>query len=158
MNIFAIDPGTSQSAWLYMQDGTIKSFGITSNYEVIYHVQELPADYHLVYEMFACYGMSVGMSVFETVFWIGRFAQAAPCDVHRLYRKDVKMHLCNSTRAKDGNIRQAIIDKYPPAGGGKIPQIGMKNAPGPLYGVSKDVWSALGLALTFQETYSTKGK
>ena len=65
----------------------------------------------------------------------------------KIYRMDVKMYLCNNTRAKDGNIRQAIIDRYPANGGGKTPQIGTKKHPGPLYGVSKDVWSALAVAI-----------
>jgi hypothetical protein len=158
MKIFAIDPGTTKSAWLYMEDGTIKTFGINENHQVVEIVRKLPADYRLVYEMFACYGMAVGAAVFETVLWTGRFVQAAPCEVRRLYRKDVKMHLCNSMRAKDGNVRQAIIDRYPASGGGKTPQIGIQSIPGPLYGVSKDVWSALALAITFKETVKQKGQ
>ena len=70
----------------------------------------------------------------------------------QVYRKDVKMHLCGSMRAKDTNIRQAIIDRYPASGGGKCPQIGTKKEPGPLYGVSKDIWSALAVAITYSET------
>ena len=152
MKIFAIDPGTTKSAWLYMEGGTIQMFEILENREVLDAVGRLTTDTFLVYEMFACYGMAVGREVFETVLWTGRFIQAAPCQVRRLYRRDVKMHLCNSMRAKDGNVRQAIIDRYPPTGGGKIPQIGIQLDPGPLYGVSKDIWSALALAITFKET------
>ena len=152
MNIFAIDPGTTKSAWLWMQDGKIKRFGIHKNHEVIEYIKKLPADYRLVYEMMACMGMAVGASVFETVLWTGRFIEAAPCEVHRLYRKDVKIYLCGNNRAKDSNIRQAILDKYPTSGGGKLPQVGIKSNQGPLYGISKDVWSALALAITFRET------
>ena len=60
------------------------------------------------------------------------------------------MYLCNSMRAKDSNIRQAILDRYPTTGGGKCPQVGTKKEPGPLYGVSKDVWAAIGVGLTYQ--------
>ena len=59
------------------------------------------------------------------------------------------MHLCNSVRAKDSNVRQALLDRFPATGGGKTPQIGTKSKPGPLYGFSKDMWAALGVALTF---------
>ena len=73
----------------------------------------------------------------------------------KVYRSEVKMKLCHSMRAKDGNIRQAIIDRYPATGGGAIPQIGTKNQPGPLYGISKDLWSALAVAITYEESLKT---
>ena len=107
-------------------------------------------------EMVASYGMAVGKTVFETCMWIGRFMEAwesaTGTKPQQVYRKDVKMHLCGSMRAKDTNIRQAIIDRYPASGGGKCPQIGTKKEPGPLYGVSKDIWSALAVAITYSET------
>jgi hypothetical protein len=100
--------------------------------------------------MIASYGMAVGKEVFETCVWIGRFIEnwRDPDAAKLVYRKDVKMFLCGTTKAKDANIRQALIDSYPATGGGAIPQIGTKNAPGPLYGVSSHVWPALGVALT----------
>ena len=101
-----------------------------------------------VIEMVASYGMPVGREVFETVRWIGRFHEAFG-GAEYVYRKDVKIHLCQSMRAKDANVRQAILDLFPPAGGGKVPQVGTKLQPGPLYGVRKDIWSALAVALTF---------
>jgi len=57
------------------------------------------------------------------------------------------MHICGSARAKDQNIRQALIDRY----GGKETAIGKKQNPGPLYGIKADEWQALGLAITFLE-------
>jgi hypothetical protein len=108
--------------------------------------------------MIACYGMPVGATVFETCVWIGRFIEAWGDEFTKVYRKETKMHLCQTMRAKDSNIRQAIIDRYPATGGGKKPQIGTKAQPGPLYGVSKDVWAALAVAITFAETYSELNK
>ena len=56
--------------------------------------------------------MPVGAEVFETVYWSGRFAEAYGVEhVERITRVDVKMHLCHTSRAKDGNIRQALIDR-----------------------------------------------
>ena len=55
------------------------------------------------------------------------------------------MYLCHSMKAKDGNIRQAILDLY----GGKDVALGNKKRPGPLYGVSKDIWAALAVAITY---------
>jgi hypothetical protein len=94
--------------------------------------------------------MAVGKEVFETVRWIGRFQQAYrnPETVMLIYRRDVKLHLCNSAKAKDQNVRQALIDLFAPTGAGKTPQIGTKARPGPLYGVSGHAWSALAVAIT----------
>jgi hypothetical protein len=92
--------------------------------------------------MIASYGMAVGASVFETCVWIGRFVQTASVsggNVTRVFRKDVKLHLCNSPRAKDGNVRQALIDRLGPQG--------TKKAPGPTYGVKSHEWAALAVAV-----------
>jgi hypothetical protein len=104
--------------------------------------------------MIASYGMAVGREVFETCVWIGRFTQAwhAPAAVELVYRQDVKLHLCGNPRARDANIRQALLDLFPRAGGGKTPQIGTKAKPGPLYGVSSHAWPALAVAITALET------
>jgi hypothetical protein len=149
--ILAIDPGSEQSAWLlYTEDGF--KFGKLPNDEVLTIVENVTDNGHnVVCEMVACYGMPVGKEVFETVRWIGRFEQATKDrlrDFHVLYRKDVTMHLCNSTKAGDSNVRHVLIDRF----GGKEKGIGGKKRPGPLYGIHKDVWSALAIAVTFVET------
>jgi len=158
--ILAIDPGNVQSAWVMFHEGEPKVFGITENNALLYKLKYEISAVPTAIEMIASYGMAVGQTVFETVFWIGRFWEAR--EAHRsectkIYRKDVKMHLCHSMRAKDANVRQAIIDRYPPTGGGKVPQVGTKSQPGPLFGVSKDVWAALGVAITFDYQQSLKG-
>ncbi|MBV8782506.1 MAG: hypothetical protein JO353_14005, partial [Phycisphaerae bacterium] len=51
-------------------------------------------------------------------------------------------------RAKDGNIRQALIDRFGPT---KERAIGKKKSPGPLYGMSGDCWSALAVAVTYAD-------
>lgn len=109
----------------------------------------------LAIEMVACYGMAVGKTVFETCVWTGRFIERWSMlggPFMQVYRKEVKMHLCNGVRAKDSNVRQAIIDLYLPEGGGRNPQVGTKLQPGPLYGVSNDIWAALGVAITAGHT------
>ena len=111
----------------------------------------------LAVEMVASYGMAVGAEVFETCVWIGRFIQVwfeggmiedAYREARLVYRREVKLALCGNSRAKDSNIRQAIIDRY----GGKAGAIGKKKTPGPLYGITGDVWSALAVAITAAET------
>ena len=156
MYVLAIDPGDVESGWLLFDRNieTPKDFGIETNEKLLLRIKNFKAKSttRLAVEMVASYGMPVGKSVFDTCVWIGRFIEAWGCTNYtQVYRLDVKMHLCQDSRAKDGNIRQAIIDRYPASGGGKIPQIGTKKQPGLLYGVKKDVWSALAVAITVSE-------
>jgi hypothetical protein len=67
--------------------------------------------------------------VFETCVWIGRFIEAWArfADVlshgpRLVYRKDVKLRLCGTVKAKDPNVRQALLDLY----GGENKAIGGK--------------------------------
>lgn len=76
--------------------------------------------------MIASYGMAVGKEVFETCVWIGRFIEIAifkNIEVEYIYRKDEKMNLCNSMKAKDSNIRQALIDRFGEVGTKKNPRL-----------------------------------
>lgn len=66
--------------------------------------------------MIASYGMPVGKEVFDTCVWIGRFIEAFDLEYEYVYRKDEKMNLCHSMKAKDSNIRQALIDRFGPVG------------------------------------------
>lgn len=151
MLIIGIDPGTTESGWVLYGDGRVRDCGVMQNPEVLQWLGVRGNDgARLAIEMIASYGMPVGREVFETCVWIGRFKQAwhTPDAVELVYRKDVKMHLCGTAKAKDPNVRQALIDLYPATGGGKTPQIGTKAQPGPLYGVSSHAWPALGVAVT----------
>lgn len=149
MNILALDPGTTQTGFVVFVDGRVTQAGVLDNDEMLGKIGLEDADL-LACEMIASYGMPVGREVFETCVWIGRFIQQweMSSDVsstiggrpHKLiYRKDVKLHLTGSVRAKDGNIRQALIDKLGPQG--------TKKAPGPTYGVKSHAWPALAVAV-----------
>lgn len=145
--LLAIDPGTTHSGYVVIDDGGVQLSGVAENGEMF----ELIAAHgsNIAVEMIASYGMAVGREVFETCLWIGRFMQAAgPDRVRIVYRKDVKLHLCGSPRAKDANIRQALIDRW----GGKAEAVGTVKKPGPLYGVKSHAWAALGVAVTAMET------
>lgn len=148
--ILAIDPGPKESAWVLFRDGKPEQFSNMPNHDAIEWVGGFSwcMSAQLVIEQVRSYGMAVGEDVFETVFWSGRFAQAWGREFHRIGRQDVKSHLCHSMRAKDANVRQALIDRY----GGKADAIGTKKRPGPLYGISGDCWAALAVAVTWSET------
>ena len=68
---------------------------------------------------------------------------------HELTRVKVKSALCHSAKATDANVRAALIDLYPATGGGKVPQIGVKSQPGPLYGIKADLWAALAVGVVW---------
>ena len=143
--ILAIDPGSEQSAWL-LWDGLPLEFGIQPNDDLLHRLYgRLQRPDTVVIEKIESYGMAVGAEVFDTVHWAGRFTEAArPVPVVQLPRRTVKLALCHDSRAKDANIRQALLDLF----GGAAAK-GTKTAPGPLYGISKDVWSALAIAVTY---------
>lgn len=144
MRILAIDPGTEESGWCLLQDGVVVESGVSSNPDLLYKVLTWGGYSKdvLAIEMIASYGMPVGREVFETCVWIGRIQQAwkMPWAVRLVYRRDVKLHLCGNAKAKDANIRQALLDLIGPQG--------TKKAPGPTYGVKSHAWAALGVAAT----------
>lgn len=161
--ILAIDPGSAQSAWLLLEDGQPAHFAIEPNDDILRRLRAHPDGPHwvigrppvdvVVIEQIESFGMAVGREVFDTVHWAGRFFEAArPIPVVQLPRIRVKQAICHDSRAKDANIRQALLDRF----GGSAAQ-GTKKAPGPLYGISKDVWSALAIAITWAETQPSGG-
>ena len=144
--ILAIDPGNEKSAYV-MMDGKLRPLysGIADNGDVLTIIEETGCT-HMAIEMVASYGMAVGATVFETVFWIGRFYEQARANDHivyieKVYRKDVKMNLCQSMRAKDSSVRQALIDRFG--------VVGVKKNPGWFYGFKKDIWSAYAVGVTY---------
>lgn len=152
--ILGIDPGTTESGYVEMGDaGNVLASGTEDNHQILVRIGNWPAKHPVVIEMIESQGMAVGQSTFETCVWIGRMMGAYQgVKLIRIKRGDVKLHICGTKRAKDSNIRQALIDKYPPAGGGKTPQVGTRAQPGPLYGVTSHAWQALAVAVTAAET------
>lgn len=180
MIILAIDPGNRESAWLRLDNGQPTDFGKEDNEEVRRKLNALEFDCdHLAIEYMKPRGMPTSKEEMDTQFWAGRFVEAWGGEWSPIHRHTVKIQLCNSSRAKDPNIRQALIDRF----GGDTVAIGAKKCsgcggkgwkgrgrptctrcngskwdhpPGPLYGISHDVWSALSIAVTFRETMAHK--
>lgn len=151
--ILAIDPGNIQSAFCLIDTKTYKpiEIGKIDNYEMVKRIETLEYD-AVVIEMIASYGMAVGKTVFDTCVWIGQFIANAlyknkDIRTEYVYRKEVKMNLCGSMRAKDGNIMQALIDRFAPytRNYGK----GIKSNPGWFYGFSADIWQAYAVGVTY---------
>lgn len=156
MKILAIDPGNVQSGYAVIEMPNFKllDFGKIENEQLLANIEEWFAVDSTIdaiaLEMVASYGMPVGKDVFETCVWIGRIVQALQGnDITYIYRKDEKMTLCGSMKAKDSNIRQALIDRYAKHDfkNGK----GVKKNPDTFYGVSKDAWQAIAVGVTCAE-------
>lgn len=151
MLILGIDPGTTKSAWVLWDDvkEEIVLRNIDENVFLAQRFSEIQDEIHgaqVAMEMVASYGMPVGKEVFETCVWIGIFLSALGIEEPHttfVYRKEVKLNLCGTAMAKDANIRQALIDRFG--------EPGTKKNPGKLYGISKDLWSALAVAVTFSD-------
>lgn len=147
-DVLAIDPGTTQSQFILWNPllGVVRH-GFLKNEDLLEQLGILcNSEPSVVFEGIQSFGMPVGAETFETCIWIGRFWQKCVgngINPTLAFRKDVKLHLCGTTKAKDGNIRQALIDRYG--------EPGKKAAPGRLYGISGHAWSALALAVTFAD-------
>jgi len=144
MKLVALDPGPEQTAVVVWDDARVLHAEIMPSSSVTAFVvmQQLP----VACEHLQCFGMAVGKEVFETAYWIGEVRHACAAlglEFHRVYRSEEKMALCQSMRAKDANIRQALIDRFG--------IVGTKKNPGPLFGIANDLWSALAVAVVCSE-------
>lgn len=146
--ILAIDAGTTESGYALMSD----------EYELILHGKAdnnfvlgvvMAGEYdEMVYEQFQSYNMPIGASTISSIEWNGRFVQAAFAlmkPYSSVYRKDEKIHFCNSVKAKDANIHRALIERFARFDfkSGK----GTKKNPDFFYGVNNDAWTAIGIAV-----------
>jgi Holliday junction resolvasome RuvABC endonuclease subunit len=157
--ILAIDPGNKESgyAFIEMPDFKLIQYGKIANKDLVYLLERYGKSIHDVadpdvfaIEKIASYGMAVGKDVFDTCIWIGQFVHALKGrDIAYVYRKDEKMYLCGTMKAKDSNIRQELINRYAKFDfkNGK----GTKKQPDTFYGVSKDVWQAIAVGVTYYE-------
>ncbi|MBV9870475.1 MAG: hypothetical protein JO214_07615 [Frankiaceae bacterium] len=165
MRILAIDPGSEHSAFVVydVERAVPVDHGIMPNDWLVDRLRANDSGVTInvdeaVIEWMQPRGMKTSAQEFETLYWIGRFLEAAsfgarssvPWPVHRLTRRRVKEHICGNSIAKDSNVIQALIDIYGGAGG-KRAAVGVKGAPGPLHGIRLDEWQALALAISYAE-------
>lgn len=153
MNILAIDPGTTDGAYVVWDHDSKKIVdkNILANDKLLEFIRQQQFTKEVFIEKLMCYGMPVGAETFETAYWIGRALEI--CDQRGVKatlvtRLEVKVHHCHSAKAKDGNVRQALLDRLGP--------VGTKRQPGPLYGIATHLWSALAIALYANDQMSTR--
>ena len=148
MIVLGIDPGPTKSGYALYSGSSCLESG-ECDIEAMLTIVGVTEPCSVVIERVAHYGMAVGASVFETVFVSGQLFEAAR--VHRerarLPFMKVKMHFCHNSRAKESNVRQALLDRF----GGRELAVGRKKSPGPFYGVKGHAWSALALAVAYHD-------
>lgn len=139
--VAGIDPGPKYSSIVLFDGKQIVQHETVLNEEMLILLASLDTTY-LAIEKVENYGMPVGESTFETVFWTGRFCQKNLI-LKRIARKEIKLHFCNSTRAKDSNIIQALKNRFEP-------NLLQKQRPkGILKKIVKDQWQALAIAVYY---------
>lgn len=149
--VLGIDTGSVETGVCLIERRTCKPlfFGKISNNELFSffaNIKEHLNNCEIAYEQFKNYGMPMGDSTINSIQWNGRIIQhlienyVEEKYVYPVMRVEEKMHICNSMKAKDSNIRQALIDRFG--------EVGTKKNPGFFYGFKKDVWSAFAVAIT----------
>ena len=115
MIVIGVDPGPTQSAFVVWDGELVMQHEICPNKELrdyledwaafgcLCDINKIPSA--IVFEQVESFGMAVGRDVFETVFETGRMFQVVKFLAWRMPRREVKMHLCHSMRAKDSNIQ-----------------------------------------------------
>lgn len=164
MKILAIDPGTFKSGYVVYDPvmNKVCGFGIEDNESMEMLIEDISSSegWCFAYEMVGHYGtgMSVGKTVFETCIWIGRFERAwgYKANTYRILNREIRIALCGNARAKEKNVHLAAKERFEPYGGGSDPYKGVKAQPGPLFGMKSHEFSALAVALTFNETFMTR--
>ena len=155
--IISIDSGNTESAYCLINAEDYKpvEFGKVNNEDlrrILNDILQRHDVYAVALEMVASYGMPVGASVFETCVWIGRFYEICipyVGTVDYIYRKEEKINLCNSMKAKDSNIRQALIDRFG--------EVGTKKNQGWFYGFKSDIWAAYAIGVTWLDKQKELG-
>lgn len=95
----------------------------------------------VVCERVGFYGKNSGDSLFETCIAIGRFREAWGQPIVRIYRQTIKALICQTTKAGDAQINQAVADR--------LGKPGTRALPGLTYGIKYHAKSALAVALAY---------
>ena len=149
MLVIGVDPGPEESAVVVLDGEQIVSKENVPTRDVPAYLcsQEQGNGYELtpsIYvEDFVPYGTRLGHESMRTIKAIGAIEYACP-SVKLISRPDVKVRLCGTTKATDADIRDCLIERYGP---GKAKAVGKKSEPGPLYGITSHLWSALAVAI-----------
>jgi hypothetical protein len=116
--LIAIDPGSSQSAYVVFEDGQLPKGEKLPNAELLNTLRGLALGRRtpfedaskevLAIEFPRVRGMAAQQQLLDTCLVAGRIVEAWGGEWARIDRAHVKLCLCNSVRAKDSNIRGGV--------------------------------------------------
>lgn len=160
MRLLAIDPGNKLTAYCLMDENyrpicKDKVENADALEFITAHAVEID---QIAVEMIASYGMAVGSEVFETCVMVGKIEQLAQMlgiPVERVFRMEEKQFICHDSRAKDANIRRALIDRF--AKHDLARGTGTRNNPDWFYGFKSDIWAAFAVGVVFFDKRRMKG-
>ncbi|MCA9182055.1 MAG: hypothetical protein KDA51_11400 [Planctomycetales bacterium] len=124
INYFAVDPGNTESGWVFCRRNTdvlggldIIDSGIDKNEDLRRSMASsgsIPTT-RLLIETPKPQGMLMSSEMVDTIVHIGRFIQLWSTYGGRyslVFRPHVKLHLCGRATAKDPNVTQALKDRF----------------------------------------------
>ena len=169
MQILAIDPGTTRTAYCMMTEApSVISAADVENEIVLRLVEDRDYDQMVVECMEArnlsAAGQAIGQSTYETCIWIGRFIQAAAIrgkPVARVYRSEERSLLVPTKKNKlpqppkgtgsttDAKIRATLIALF--AKHDKKNGKGTRRNKDMFYGFQGDMWAAFAVGYTYLE-------
>ncbi len=160
MNIIAIDPGPELSALVAYDPLTRLPLDmrlIATTDALAWLRRADPDDYGVLaveytppYTLQTASGQGfVPSQVVATAIEIGAMREAWCGAFALVSRLDVKKHLLGKTSGNDAMVAAALVDRY---GGTLAAAKGTKRARGPLYGIKRDLWAALAVAVTWCES------
>jgi hypothetical protein len=159
MRIVGIDPGNEYTAYCIIdtdkKDKPIVDYGKMLNEGLLVLIlRQWEAGMPISMEHIVLYG-NAGNTTRDTLFWIGRFYEFLRTRVSKpnlVFRRHVAKHFLGNCKNKgyDAKIRGALIKRYEPSlPAGKRPYQALK-------GITKDVWSALAIAVYTMDTMQGK--
>lgn len=150
--LLAIDPGPDKSAYVDMSfGGVVVRHGYVMNAILVEGILGRFPEV-LAIEDVKSYGMPVGRDVFEMCKWMGEFRRQMRLngsEYVEIANIAIRQQICRTGSAGDANIRAALIERF---GGNRKIVVGTQKNPGPLYGITKHIWSALAVGVTYLET------
>jgi len=117
MKLLAIDSGNIQSAYIIFDtfENRVVKKNLLQNEEFLLKLKDLQFD-EVAIEKIVSLGMPIGNTTIDTIFFNGRlhefFLNNFFLKPNWYTRMDIRMHLCLTTRAKDGNVRAALINRF----------------------------------------------
>lgn len=152
MIVLAIDPGSRESAALLLDGDVVTDPAIWTNGGIIDILHDLRLnhgddDVEVVIETIEPWQGVVGPAALETMYWVGRFEEAAHPVRVTLLRRSVVLPALGIGKLPRGKaqaaVRAQLLDRW--GGGNPV------RRDHPLHGVREDLWSALALAVAYQE-------